>query len=197
MAEIAESPSWWRGFFHLVMGETLQQRGFLRSALNHLSWCTTVQLAGTLEQTSALPEELLDQAHDDIRIIQGIISKGPAAFPASAERRLPEPDRRCDVCGARYSSVGSVCALCGTLHADGAANCEMCGYGIISWREMIFCPVCRSGFFKSVQGRPVQYHVMPRTPGGRFSVLWPYANPGRETLYRYADTGRNEWTQPR
>lgn len=176
MAEIAESPSRWRGFFHLVMGETLQQRGFLRSALNHLNWCITVRPGGTLELTSALPEKLLDQARDDIRVIQRIIAKGPAAFPATAERRLPEPDRRCDVCGARYSSAGSACALCGTLHADGAANCQMCGYDIISWREMIFCPVCRSSFFKSAQGGRVQHILMPRTPGGRFSVLWPYTN---------------------
>jgi hypothetical protein len=176
VAEIAESPSWWRGFFHLIMGETLQQRGFLRSALNHLSWCITVRLAGSLEQASALPEEFLDQARDDIRIIQRIIAKGPAAFSATAERRLPEPDSRCDICGARYSSAGSACALCGTLHAGGATNCEMCGYDVISWQEMWFCPVCRKSF-KSVQGRRVQYGVMPRTPGGRFSVLWPYANP--------------------
>src|SRR5208282_2634688 len=105
MAEIAESPSWWRGFFHLIMGETLQQRGFLLSALNHLSWCTTVRLAGSLEQASRLPEELLDQARDDIRIIQRTIAKGAVAFSATAERRLPEPDSRCDICGARYSSA--------------------------------------------------------------------------------------------
>jgi TIR domain len=177
MAEIAQFPSWWRGFFHLIMGETLERRGFLHSALNHLSWCVTVQLEGTLEQFGALPDELLDQARDDIRTIQRIMAKGPAALPATAERRLPEPDKRCDVCGARYSSAGSACALCGTLHGHGVANCEMCGYDVVSWRKLIFCPVCRSGFFKSVQGRRVEHVVLPRTPGGPYSVLWPYANP--------------------
>jgi hypothetical protein len=176
VAEIAESPSWWRGFFHLIMGETLQQRGFLLSALNHLSWCITVQFPGSWERASRLPEKLLDQAREDIRLTQRIIGRGPVALPPSAERRLPEPDRKCDICGARYSSAGSACALCGTLHPHGATNCEMCGYGVISWQEMLFCPVCRTDF-KGVQDRRAQHLVMPRTPGGRFSVLWPYANP--------------------
>lgn len=183
VAEIAESPSWWRGFFHLIMGETLQQRGFLLSALNHLNWCITVQLPGSWERLVRLPEELLDRVREDIRLIQGTIAKGPVALPSSAERRLPEPDRRCDVCGARYSSVGSACALCGTLHADGAANCEMCGYVIIPWQRMEFCPVCRKSFFKSVGGKRIGHLVLPRIPGDRFSVLWPYARPIGRILY--------------
>lgn len=177
MAEIAQSSSWWRGFFHLAMGETLQQRGFLFSALNHLSWCVTARFSGSVAQSNALDEGLLGRARDDMRIIQPAIAKGPAAFLSSVERQLPEPDKRCDACGARYSSAGSACALCGTLHTDGSANCEMCGYDVIPWRNLTFCPVCRSGFFKRVRGKRVHYAVMPRTPGGRFSVLWPYANP--------------------
>jgi len=176
VAEIAELTSWWRGFFHLVMGEILMQRGFLRSALNHLSWCVTVTFGGSWEQISRLPEELIDQAHDDIRLIQRQLAARRRPARSSPEHGLRDPDRQCDICGARYSSKGSTCALCGTLHARGTKNCEMCFYGVVPLPDILFCPVCRTSF-ESVQGVRRQHQMMSRVTGGRYSVLWPYATP--------------------
>ena len=174
MAEIVQSPSWWRGFFHLVMGQTLQQRRFLLSALNHLTWCITVRLAGSLEESSALPEGLLSMAIDDMSMTQSLMGQRPHAYLD----RLPRRDRRCDICGACYSSAGSACALCGTLHAASAKNCQMCGHDVVAWEKMLFCPVCQTSF-KDVQGMRPQRAVMSRTPGNRMSVLYPYAKPHR------------------
>lgn len=176
MAEIAESPSWWRGFFHLIMGETLMKRGFARSALNHLSWCVTVRLDGSLEQDSALGAAFLDQAREDMSIAQRVIAQGGGTISAVVELRPRRSDIRCDICGSRYSAAGWACALCGTLHAAGVNHCAMCGHDVISMRKLWFCPVCRTSF-KNVHGQRIQSMLLSRRPGERFSVLWPYAKP--------------------
>ena len=176
MAEIAESPSWWRGFFHLIMGETLMKRGFARSALNHLSWCVTVRLDGSLQQESALGAEFLDQAREDMSIAQRVIAQGGGTISAAVEPRPRRSDIRCDICGSHYSAAGWACALCGTLHAAGVKHCAMCGHDVISMRKLWFCPVCRTSF-KNVHGHRIQSMLLSRRPGERFSVLWPYAKP--------------------
>ena len=178
VAEIAQLPSWWRGIFHLILGEVLMDRGFLRSALNHLIWCLTVRSEGSWEYVGALPEELLDRAREDIHLTQRKMAAGPAQ--PSAELGLPASDRACDICGARYSMASSTCALCGALHPRNAKNCEMCFYGVVPLPDILFCPVCRTSFESGPGGR-AQHQVMPRVTGGRFSVLSPYATPVRWT----------------
>jgi hypothetical protein len=176
VAEIAELTSWWRGAFHFIMGDILAQRGFLRSALNHLSWCVNVRFEGSWQQLGRLPEELIDQVHEDMRRIQRQLAARGRPGRSSPEHGLRDTDRQCDICKAQYSSSGSTCALCGALHARGTKNCEMCLYGVVPFPDILFCPVCRTGF-ESVQGVRRQHQMMSRVRGGRYSVLWPYATP--------------------
>ncbi len=177
MAEIAESPSRWQGEFHWYMGDILEQEGFLRSALNHLSWCTTIWPPSLGGQPKQLPGELNDQVREYITRISGKIANGTAAFRRSPERRLPKLDKQCDICGARYSSAGAACELCGALYAKAATHCEMCGFTVTSLRQLRFCPVCRKSFSGAPGSVRVGHLVTPRFPAGRFSVLWPQGKP--------------------
>jgi rubrerythrin len=158
------------------MSEILVQRNFPRSALNQLSWCFTAKSPGW-ERVGQLPEEFRTEARHRFSSLKRTLKKAPSTDSRSVEWRLPEPDRKCDVCGALFSSAGAACALCGTLHPAGTVNCEMCGYDVIRWENLPFCPICRNSF-ALVQGHRLTCQIIPRGPGRKFSVLWPQANPG-------------------
>jgi hypothetical protein len=185
MAEIVESPSWWQGAFHWYMSAMLEQQGFLRSAINHLSWCITARPPSASLQDNYLPEEARNQAREEVARILRKLLQGSAAFRRSAEHRVPELDSRCDICEARYSSAGAACELCGALYAEAATHCEMCGFTVTSWQQLRFCPVCRTRFAGAPGSVRVKHMVTPRTPAGRFSVLWPQGKPIIGSLCEY------------
>ena len=173
VAEVAESPSWWQGRFHWYMADMLEHKGFLRSAINHLGWCITVRPGNSWEAANLLPDEELGSVREDVARALRKLMTGPAAFQGSAERRVRDLDRRCDICEARYSSAGASCRLCGALHAEAAPHCEMCGTEVVSLQQLRYCPVCRTRFAGGPGSARVRHLETQHFPAGRFSVLWP------------------------
>jgi hypothetical protein len=173
MAEIAEGPSWWQGEFHIYMAMILEQEGFLRSALNHLSWCSTTWPGLLGESPGPLTGERGQLVRGFTTEISAEIASGTAAFRKSPERRLRKLDKQCDVCRACYSTVGAACRLCGALYPKAGPHCNMCGAAVTSLRQLSFCPVCHWSFSAAPDGVRAGHLVTPRFPAGRFSVLWP------------------------
>lgn len=173
MAEIAEGPSWWQGEFHCYMAMILEQEGFLRSALNHLSWCSTIWPDLLGESPGPLTGERGQLVRGFTAEISAEIASGTAAFRNSPERRLRKLDKQCDVCRARYSTVGAACRLCGALYPKAGPHCNMCGTAVTSLRQLSFCPVCHRSFSAAPDGVHAGHLVTLRFPAGRFSVLWP------------------------
>jgi hypothetical protein len=173
MAEIAEGPSRWQGEFHCYMAMILEQEGFLRSALNHLSWCSTIWPDLLGESPGPLTGARGQLVRRFTAEISAEIASGTAAFRKSPERRLRKLDKQCDVCRACYSTVGAACRLCGALHPEAGPHCNMCGTAVASLRQLSFCPVCHRSFSAAPDGVRAGHLVTPRFPAGRFSVLWP------------------------
>ena len=173
MAEIAEGPSLWQGEFHWYMAMILEQEGFLRSALNHLSWCSTIWPGLLGGSPAALSGELGRLVRGLTAEISAKIASGTAAFRKSPERRLPKLDIQCPVCRAGYSTVGAACRLCGALYPKAGPHCNMCGTEVASLRQLSFCPVCHRSLSAAPDGVRAGHLVTSRFPAGRFSVLWP------------------------
>jgi hypothetical protein len=179
VAEVAETPSLWRGEAHYYMADILARLGFPRTARNHLTWCLTDKPRDIWEKAGSIPEEAHDMVRSGIERLDLALARPEREewpeqflFLRSTEDRVAALDRQCDTCQARYSSDGAVCILCGSLHPQATDRCEMCAYQVVGWNQLNFCPVCRHGLGHSKQ----RFMVSPRGPGERFSVLWPQAN---------------------
>jgi hypothetical protein len=163
LAEAAEAPSLWRHQCHFILSAIFEDLGALETAANHAQW--TLRAGAGNDRRNELGgfwSTPTEEAND--------LSRQRLARIGSV--RSSQPRKTCESCSSTFSPDQPICVMCGLSAGSSTEEsaCLACGYPTMKILEMEFCPICRKGFAAGKWHRR-NVQIVPREPGGRFSVL--------------------------
>ena len=184
LAEVAETPSLWRHQAHFILGDIFERLGVLVSAANHYRWCLAAQENDELNSHwSRLGPEATNNTRARLAEIE------PAIFSEGRQVAL-----RCEFCGAEFYTGTWICALCAASYRSHTERCFSCGAGVLGLDVLTFCVVCRKGLVEK-ENYGKNHYIVPREPGGRFSVLSSQTAPFPPSLQAPEPRPLGSWQQ--